>query len=161
HDRSLPVRSVASQDPSRNTCGLREQGCHAAYRHAGRRKELPRDGADRLGRPQDSGLREAGDLQLSLRNPHHHAREGRGEVTRARTGCAVSRRTPGRSLVDEAQSLRAAHVARLESLESEASLLDQPLDWTVEMAAAIEPAPGRGESLLPFANALVGRQAVL
>src|SRR5262249_56692628 len=102
-----------------------------------------------------------GDLQLSLRNSHHHAREGGGEVTWARTGCAVSRPTPGRSLVDEAQSLRTARIARLEPLEMEASLLDQPLDWAVQMTSAIEPAPGRGESMLPFANPLFRREAVL
>jgi hypothetical protein len=63
--------------------------------------------------------------------------------------------------IDERHRLRAAHVAGLQPIELKASALDQRSDRAVEMAAATQALPDRGQPILPPNDVWIRRKTVL
>src|SRR5688572_23009356 len=65
------------------------------------------------------------------------------------------------SLVRESHRPRAAHVSRLQTLDSKAGLLNQRRNWPVQMAATSDVLPHRREPILPTRDGGGRRPAML
>src|SRR6516164_436531 len=84
-------------------------------------------------------------------------------TNRHESTCALSIRLSRTraTFIHKRHRFRAAHVAGLEPIELKAGALYQRSDRAVEMAAAAQALPDRGQPILPPAHIRIGRLAVL